>query len=348
MTFQLRQKLDVNEFLKRADSIPVVDVRSPSEFMSGHIPGAYNIPLFDDDQRKAVGIKYKESGRNDSIIEGLRLTGPLFHTMLETALKISDENRLLVHCWRGGMRSEAMAWLFSQAGIEADVLEGGYKAYRQHILNSFTGNKKMIILGGLTGSGKTEILRYLRNSGEQVLDLEGLANHKGSAFGSLGQNPQPTSEHFANLLYEQWRRADSSKPLWVEDESKNIGTVFMPGEFYLNMQKQPAVVLLIDLKIRLPRLVSEYAGYPAADLISSVRRISKRLGGNNSKEAISSIEKGNFAKAAEIALKYYDKAYLYGLKKKPADKIIYIESDTDDIRINAEKILKASKSFQDS
>lgn len=122
----------------------------------------------------------------------------------------------------------------------------------------------------------------------------------------------------------------------------------MPGEFYLNMQKQPAVVLLIDLKIRLPRLVSEYAGYPAADLISSVRRISKRLGGNNSKEAISSIEKGNFAKAAEIALKYYDKAYLYGLKKKPADKIIYIESDTDDIRINAEKILKASKSFQDS
>lgn len=346
MTFHIRQKLDVNQFLERADNIPVVDVRSPSEFMSGHIPGAYNIPLFDDDQRKAVGIKYKECGRNDAIIEGLRLSGPSFHKKLEKALEISNENRLLVHCWRGGMRSEAMAWLFSLAGIEADVLEGGYKAYRQHILSSFTADKKMIILGGLTGSGKTEILRYLRDSGEQVIDLEGLANHKGSAFGSLGQISQPTSEHFANLLYKQWIRTDNSKLLWVEDESKNIGTVFMPGEFYLNMQKQPALVILMDIKTRLPRLVSEYAGYPAANLISSVRKISKRLGGDNSMEAISSIEKGDFAKAAEITLKYYDKAYLYGLKNKPTDKIIYIESDTDDIRINAEKLLEASRSLQ--
>ncbi len=342
MTFQLRQKLDVNQFLARADNTPVVDVRSPSEFMSGHIPGAYNIPLFNDDQRKAVGIRYKECGRNDAIIEGLKLSGPSFHTKLEKALEITNDNRLLVHCWRGGMRSEAMAWLFSLAGIKADVLEGGYKAYRQHVLNSFTGDKKMIILGGLTGSGKTEILRYLRDSGEQVIDLEGLANHKGSAFGSLGQIPQPTSEHFANLLYEQWRRTDSNKPLWVEDESKNIGTVFMPGEFYLNMQKQPAVVLLMDLKTRLPRLVSEYAGYPVADLISSVKKISRRLGGDNSMEAISSIEKGDFAKAAEITLKYYDKAYLYGLKKKSSDKIVYIESDTADIKVNAEKILEVS------
>lgn len=346
MTLQIRQKLDVSQFLERADHIPVVDVRSPSEYMSGHIPGAYNIPLFDDDQRKAVGTKYKEYGRYDAIIEGLKLSGPSFNTKLEKALEISNNSRLLVHCWRGGMRSEAMAWLFSLADIDTDVLEGGYKAYRQHILNSFTVYKKMIILGGLTGSGKTEILRYLRDSGEQVIDLEGLANHKGSAFGSLGQILQPTSEHFANLLYEQWRRTDGNRPLWVEDESKNIGTVFMPGEFYLNMQKHPAIVLLMDIKTRLPRLVSEYAGYSAADLISSVRKISKRLGGDNSMEAISSIEKGDFAKAAEITLKYYDKAYLYGLKKKTADKIIYIESDTDDIRINAEKILEASRTLQ--
>jgi tRNA 2-selenouridine synthase len=347
MTFYLRQKLDINQFLEMAYCIPVVDVRSPSEYISGHIPGAYNIPLFDDDQRKTVGTKYKEYGRNEAILEGLKLSGPSFHTKLKKALEISTAGRLLVHCWRGGMRSEVMAWLFSLAGIDADILEGGYKAYRQHILSSFTANKKMIILGGLTGSGKTEIIRYLGDSGEQVIDLEGLANHKGSAFGSLGQIPQPTTEYFANLLYEQWKKINSNKPLWVEDESKNIGTVFMPDEFYFNMQKNPVIVLLLDFNIRLRRLIGEYAEYPAEDLIFSIKKISRRLGGDNSMEAIDSIKKGDFAKAAEIILRYYDKAYLYGLKKKPADKIIYIESDTDDIRINSAKILDASKRFYD-
>jgi tRNA 2-selenouridine synthase len=200
----------------------------------------------------------------------------------------------------------------------------------------------MIILGGFTGSGKTEILRNLRNAGEQVIDLEGLANHKGSAFGSLGQPAQPTSEHFANLLYEQWRRNDIEKPLWVEDESKNIGTVFMPDEFFLNMQKNPVIVLLIDFRIRLHRLVREYAGYSVADLILAIRKISRRLGGENAMDAISSVECGDFTKAAEIILRYYDKAYLYGLKKKQAEKIVYVESDSDDAAINAERVLEAS------
>lgn len=240
------------------------------------------------------------------------------------------------------MRSEAMAWLFSLAGIETGILEGGYKAYRQYILNSFSENRRMIILGGFTGSGKTEILRNLRNAGEQVIDLEGLANHKGSAFGSLGQPAQPTSEHFANLLYEQWRRNDIEKPLWVEDESKNIGTVFMPDEFFLNMQKNPVIVLLIDFRIRLHRLVREYAGYSVADLILAIRKISRRLGGENAMDAISSVECGDFTKAAEIILRYYDKAYLYGLKKKQAEKIVYVESDSDDAAINAERVLEAS------
>jgi len=342
MTFQLGQKLDISLFLERAEHTPVVDVRSPSEFSAGHIPGAFNIPLFDDEERKAVGIRYRKSGRFGAINEGLKLAGPSFHLKLEKARKLSADNKLLVHCWRGGMRSEAMAWLFSLAGIETGILEGGYKAYRQYILNSFSENRRMIILGGFTGSGKTEILRNLRNAGEQVIDLEGLANHKGSAFGSLGQPAQPTSEHFANLLYEQWRRNDIEKPLWVEDESKNIGTVFMPDEFFLNMQKNPVIVLLIDFRIRLHRLVREYAGYSVADLILAIRKISRRLGGENAMDAISSVECGDFTKAAEIILRYYDKAYLYGLKKKQAEKIVYVESDSDDAAINAERVLEAS------
>lgn len=243
------------------------------------------------------------------------------------------------------MRSEAMAWLFSFGDIETEILEGGYKSYRHHILESFTCKKKMIILGGFTGSGKTEILRYLRETGQQVIDLEGLANHKGSAFGSLGQLPQPTSEHFANILYDDWKLADGEKLLWLEDESKNIGTVFMPGEFYLNMQNNPVIVLLMDLKIRLPRLLKEYSNYSADDLISAVKRISKRLGGDNSGEAIESIERGDFSRAVEITLRYYDKAYIYGLRKKQGSNLIYLETDTDDIKINAAKILKASTSI---
>ncbi len=234
------------------------------------------------------------------------------HSKLEQGIKLSKEGKLLVHCWRGGMRSEAMAWLFSLADIETEILEGGYKSYRHYILENLSENRKMIILGGLTGSGKTHILRYLKETGHQVIDLEGLANHKGSAFGSLGQLPQPSSEHFANLLYSKWRETDQSLPVWLEDESRNIGTVFMPEEFYLNMQLNPAIILLMDVKTRLPRLIEEYSGYSAEELKASVMKISKRLGGDRTSEAIEAIQERRFSKAIEITLQYYDKAYFSG------------------------------------
>lgn len=345
MTFGVKQKTDISRFLELAETIPVVDVRSPSEFRTGHIPKAHNIPLFDDKEREVVGTIYREKGRTEAIIEGLRLSGPAMYSKLERALAIAEQKKLLVHCWRGGMRSEAMAWLFSLGDIETEVLEGGYKSYRHHLLVSLTDKRKLIILGGLTGSGKTDILRRLSTTGHQVIDLEGLANHKGSAFGSLGQLPPPTSEHFANLLFEKWKQTDATRPLWLEDESQNIGTVFMPREFYLNMQNNPVIVLLMDVKTRLPRLLEEYSKYSVADLVSSVKRISRRLGGENSGEAIESIEKGNFSRAVEITLRYYDKAYMYSLKKKQADNLIYVETDTDDVSINTGKILSAVKSI---
>jgi len=233
-------------FLALAKETPVIDVRSPSEFVAGHIPGALNIPLFDDAERAAVGTLYKNEGRIPAILEGLRLSGPAMEGKLRAALSVAREGKLLVHCWRGGMRSEAMAWLFAQGGIATEILEGGYKSYRNYILENLGSRRKMIVLGGMTGSSKTHILRYLKRLGEQVIDLEGLANHKGSAFGSLGQLPQPTTEHFANLLFHEWKELDDRRPLWVEDESRNIGSVFMPENFYLNMQDTP---------------VPEYAGY---------------------------------------------------------------------------------------
>lgn len=336
------KKIEVERFLELAERIPVIDVRSPLEFLNGHIPGAVNIPLFDDNERIAVGIKYKKEGRIPAILEGLKLTGPAMSSKLEQAVVKARDGKLLVHCWRGGMRSEAMAWLFSLGDIETEVLDGGYKSYRHYILQNLSEKRKMIVLGGMTGSGKTHILRYLRENGQQVIDLEGLANHKGSAFGSLGQPPQPSTEQFANNLFAEWKQLIKDLPFWVEDESRNIGTAFIPDSFYLNMQNTCAIVLMMDVKTRLPRLMEEYSAYPAESLKTSIMRISKRLGGDNTRDALEAVDAGNFARAVEITLYYYDKAYLFGLKKKNNSNIIYVETDSDNIETNALKILEVA------
>jgi tRNA 2-selenouridine synthase len=335
-------KVDIILFLELAETIPVADVRSPSEFLAGHIPGAINVPLFNDIERKAVGTKYKNEGRLPAIYEGLNLTSASMSAKLETGRSIAIKDRLLVHCWRGGMRSEAMSWLFSLGGIHSEVLQGGYKAYRRYILERLSEKRKMIVLGGMTGSSKTHILRFLKERGEQIIDLEGLANHKGSAFGSLGQPPQPTTEQFANNLFLEWNRLRSEKPFWVEDESRNIGTIFIPDNLYLNMQDTYAVILMMDVKTRIPRLIEEYSGYPAEALNNSIMKISKRLGGDNTRDALNAVESGDIAKAIEISLNYYDRAYSYGLTKKNPENIIYVKADTEDIETNSLKILDAA------
>jgi tRNA 2-selenouridine synthase len=338
-------RIDIIKFLKNSETIPVADVRSPSEFNCGHIPGAVNIPLFNDSEREAVGIKYKKEGRLQAILEGLKQSAPEMSGKLENAMRLALDGKLLVHCWRGGMRSEAMAWLFSLGGIDTEILEGGYKMYRNYILESLSEKRKMIVLGGMTGSSKTHILKYLNRHGHQVLDLEGLANHKGSAFGSLGQMPQPSTEQFANILFDKWKQIDRNLPLWVEDESRNIGTVFMPERFYTNIQDTPTIVLMMNIRARVPRLIEEYSTYPPESLKASVLKISKRLGGDNTSDAIDAVETGDFRKAIEITLSYYDKAYLFGLKKKNEKNLIYINTDTDDIETNALKVLDAASNI---
>jgi tRNA 2-selenouridine synthase len=336
-------KTDINEFFKLSETFPVIDVRSPLEFKAGHFPGAINIPIFDDDERAIVGTVYKKEGRNPAILEGLKLTGPTMHKKLEQALNLATDGKLLVHCWRGGMRSEAMAWLFSLGGIETFVLEGGYKSYRHYILEQLTEKRKIIVLGGMTGSSKTHILNYIKEIGHQVIDLEGLACHKGSAFGSLGQPPQPSTEQFVNDLYARWRKLKPDAPVWLEDESRNIGTVFMPDSFYGNMQESSTVVLKMDIKTRLPRLMEEYSVFSPGSLRESIMKISKRLGGDNTRDAILAVDSGDIAKAIGISLIYYDKAYQYSLRKKDPKNMIFVETETDDLEINAMKVLAAAE-----
>jgi tRNA 2-selenouridine synthase len=240
------------------------------------------------------------------------------------------------------MRSEAMAWLFSLGDLEICLLDGGYKAYRHHVAEILGEKRKMIVLGGMTGSSKTHILKCLKSNGQQVVDLEQVANHKGSAFGALGQPSQPTTEHFANILHGQLKQLNNDLPMWIEDESRNIGSVFLPDNFYYNMQNTPVIVLVMDIRLRLPRLIGEYSTYPVEALKGSIMKISRRLGNDKTRDAIAAVESGDFAKAIEIVLYYYDKAYLFGLKKKDSKNIIYVETESDDVETNAMKVLEAA------
>ncbi len=345
MAFNLN-KLPADDFLRLRASLPVADVRSPGEFTAGHIPGAVNIPLFDDAQRAEVGTTYKREGSARAVMQGIDLAAPGMSGKLKSGMELASGGRLLVYCWRGGMRSEAMAWLFSLGGLDPLVLSGGYKAYRNHILSDLGRERKYFILGGLTGSGKTGILRYMKSAGEQVTDLECLASHRGSAFGALGQAPQPSSEHFANLLYDDLTAHQGASPVWLEDESRNIGTVFMPDCFFERMQSAPVIALMMSIETRMPRLLREYTSFPVEDIVASVMKISKRLGGDRTREALDALKCGDYPTAIRITLEYYDKSYHYGLSKRPGSQVIYINTETDDEAVNAGLVMQAAESVR--
>lgn len=338
----MSEKISVLEFYKFSKSIPVIDVRSPKEFETGHIPGAYNIPIFSNEERALVGTVYKQEGKEPAVLKGLEIVGAKLRTFAATARKLSVDNKILVHCWRGGMRSTSMAWLFETVGIKTYILDGGYKAFRKYGKKQLE-KSKLIILGGLTGSGKTETLHEIKKAGEQVVDLEGIAHHKGSAFGSLGQAKQPTNEQFENDLIYQWFSFDLSKPIWAEDESHSIGSNWIPNELFSMMRKAPVVKMEIDKSIRMQRLMNEYANFDKKELENCILKISKKLGGQNVKQALESLENGNLDDVADITLAYYDKSYSFGLEKRENQTVYPIKFNSDNPKENAEIIVEFAK-----
>ena len=311
------QKTEEGVFENLSDYL-IIDVRSPGEYAHAHIPNAFSLPLFTDEERAAIGTTYKQESREAAIKLGLPFFGTKMQNMIEQvegwAAHYEKTNAkkptILVHCWRGGMRSVAVAWLLDLYGFKTEQLSGGYKAYRNWVLAQFEKNYTMKVLGGFTGSGKTEILLQLQKSKIPVIDLEGLANHKGSAFGALGQNEQASQEQFENNLARTLFYISTQHPyFWIEDESQRIGTNMLPISFFKNMRNSVCYFIDIPFEYRLQFIVEAYGRFAIADLIAATLRIQKRLGGLETKTAVNFLVENNVEAAFSILLKYYDKVY---------------------------------------
>ena len=323
------KSLPLKDFL--LEPSPTFDVRSPAEYIQGHIPGSESFPLFTNEERSQIGTAYKKQSRQQAVELGLIFVQPKIESFLQRAssfLTISGK----VLCWRGGMRSGFTARLLELAGYRINTLQGGYKTFRRWVLERLKSVSSshlpasLFILGGLTGSGKTAVLQALQNAGEQIIDLESLANHRGSSFGGIGLSDQPTQEQFENELAMGLQKLDWSKPIWMEDESRLIGRCHLPLALFQCMQQAPLLFLQCSLKQRLENLLQQYGEAPKEQLLGATRRIAKRLGSQRVKEAEQLFEKGRIEEAFEQLLSYYDKTYQHQLSKRQS---IYTLTETE-------------------
>ncbi|MFN9392023.1 MAG: tRNA 2-selenouridine(34) synthase MnmH [Flavobacteriales bacterium] len=288
-----------------------IDVRSPGEYAAGHIPGAINIPLLNNEERAEVGTIYKQHGRDSAVDAGFRLTGGKFARYVQEAREACSDREAIVYCWRGGLRSAIMSWIFSLSGMHIHQLSGGYKAWRNECLRLFAHPFQILLLSGMTGCGKTAILRQLEQMGEQILDLEKWASHKGSSFGALGQPEQPTQEHFENLLGFGLMNSNDQRRLWIEDESRFIGKLRIPDALLRQMARAPELEVCCTQEERIARILHEYGAFPAEQLSERTVALSRRIGGEQVKSALKRLHEGDLQSWVGILLDYYDKTYLY-------------------------------------
>lgn len=331
--------LPIADFLN--PDTPIIDVRSPGEFARGHIPGAASLPLFSDEERAVVGTLYKQSGRDAAVLEGLRIVGPKMAPIVEQARATASPHgeRIRVYCWRGGERSASVAWLLDKSGFaEVHTLKRGYKAFRNHVQAEMAKPLHLKVLGGCTGTGKTETLKHLRDLGQQVIDLEALAHHKGSSFGAIGELPQPTTEQFENLVWHAVRSLDTTRPIWVEDESMMIGRAKIHDAFFARMREAVLYFAEMPIEQRAARLVQDYGKYPKHELAEAITRIGKRLGPQHCKTALEALAADDLFTVAILTLTYYDKTYLHGTSKRDPARVLRLPATASDLRGLAERL----------
>ena len=305
----------------------LVDVRSPGEYYKGHMPNSINIPLFDNEERELIGKLYKINGKENAVLKGLEIVeNKLDKLILNYAIANLEylnksqnkilNNKFKIYCARGGMRSQSILWLLEKLNFSAILLNGGYKNYRRGVLNEFSKKIKIIIIGGKTGCGKTKILKILNKNNYQIIDLEGLANHRGSTFGGLGMDEQPSNEQFENLIAEQLNKLNTNRDIFIEAESANIGKCRIPNEIFKQMKLSPRVEIIMNEKLRIEELIRNYSNFSKNELKESVMRISKRLGPQRTKQAIEAIERKDWENVCKAVLAYYDKCYEFELEGK--------------------------------
>ena len=326
------ESINIENFLNKfeEEKLLLLDARSEKEFDHAHIPGAVNIPLLNNDHRHLVGIEYKKKGREAAVALGFKLVGPHFHEFIEKANDLTGKKEVMVYCWRGGMRSSILAWVLSMAGFKVILLKGGYKSFRNLILDQFKIEKEIVILGGHTGSGKTDILKAMRKNGEQIIDLEGMANHRGSAFGQLGLPPQPTNEFYENLLGCAWRKIDSNKKVWLEAESHSIGQVKIPDDIFIQLQNAPLIEVCCSREFRKERILAEYGEFPKSDLAECTIKLRKRLGQLRLTESLNALEQDRMGDWLEVLIDYYDKTYSHSLSERNSSGRISVEVNDDE------------------
>ncbi|GAB3828208.1 tRNA 2-selenouridine(34) synthase MnmH [Hymenobacter jeollabukensis] len=337
-------RLPLSDFLSGPADAPIFDARAPLEYAQGHIPGAVSFPIFSDDERAQIGTTYKRVSPDKAILLGLDFFGPRMSQVVKAAQKLAPRKEVRLHCWRGGMRSGAMQWLLELAGFRVHLLDKGYKDFRRWALASFEQPQPLVVLGGLTGSGKTDVLHALARREEAILDLEGLAHHKGSSFGAIGQGPQPTTEQFENdLAWQLHLTPPDATRLWVEDESRTIGSVAVPGPFYAQLREAPLVVLEVPRAARVQKLAEEYGRHDPGALAAAILRLRKRLGGLATREALAAIGDEDMEKMVSLVLDYYDRTYAHGLEGRP--NVLRVPADGCDAEANADRVLAAVRQW---
>jgi tRNA 2-selenouridine synthase len=305
------------EQLEKLTNPLLIDVRSPCEHESERIPGSINIPLLSDDERGVVGTIYAQQGDLVARREALRLIAPKISPIVDSILHLRKERQAtVVHCWRGGLRSEAVASVLSVAGIDCWRLSGGYKAWRNYVLDKFgEGNfiSSPVVLHGLTGVGKTDILEHLVSLGASVLDLESLANHRGSVFGSLGLGLQPSQKNFEALLWIKLRDL-ANDCVFLEAESRKIGKLALPDCILEKIKTGKRILVTGSLDARRSRILAAYADKLDDQAIKlafeSLGKLKERLGSRRSNEFIEMATGKEFERLVDALLvEYYDPLY---------------------------------------
>lgn len=299
----------IEEYFNGYKHLPIVDVRSNGEYEQGHIPNAISFPLLNNEERVIVGTCYKQQGHKAAVIKGFELVGGKFAQYLIDFEKVTSSQEVVVHCWRGGLRSNIMAWLLEKGGYKPILLTGGYKKFRAWTQTTFSSKHKIVVLGGKTGSKKTKLLHELNGNSEHIIDLEKLANHKGSAFGGIGLGAQPTQEQFENELAFAIHQIPKDDFFWIENESRLVGKCIIPAQLFEQMKESPLIEIEVSKHLRAKNIIDEYGRFERKLLVEKTMEVEKKLGNQNMRNAIAALLENDFDTWVNYLLDYYDKGY---------------------------------------